>query len=266
MGNAAVHARLLRAQTRAQVQYRLSFAFDTAGSAVWAVLDVTAVLVYFHVNRSLGGFSLRQGFLMASLGSIGWALADLVTGNVDRLPFQIRTGRLDTLLVRPLGLLSQLVSMDFAPRRAGRVVQAVIGYGIGLSYARITWTPARAVLAGLAPVSAAVFFGALFVVGASVAFWWIDSTEVANGVTAGGSEFSRYPVTVYNGLLRWLFGYGIGFAFVIYHPALVLLGRPDPLGGPAWFGWCAPPVAGLAALVAAAIWRTGVRHYRSTGS
>lgn len=244
----------------------MSFAVDTVGSSVWAVLDVVTVLVFFRVTRSLGGFPLRQAFLMATLGSIGWALADLVAGNVDRLPSNIRVGRLDALLVRPLGLLAQLVTTDFAPRRVGRVVQALIAYGIGLSYARVAWTPSRVALAVLAPASAAVFFGALFVCGASLAFWWIDSTEFANSFTAGGSEFGRYPMTVYSGLLRWLFGYALGFAFVIYHPALALIGRRDPLGGPAWLGWCAPLAAGIAALVAAAIWRTGVRHYRSTGS
>ena len=102
--------------------------------------------------------------------------------------------------------------------------------------------------------------------GRSVAFWWIESAEFANGLTYGGRDFASYPLTVYSGLFRRLFGYSLGFAFVAYYPALILLGRPDPLHGPAWLGWCAPLVAGLAALAAAGVWRLGVRHYRSTGS
>ena len=38
------------------------------------------------------------------------------------------------------------------------------------------------------------------------------------------------------------------------------------LGLPGWVVWCSPAVALVAALLAAAIWRFGVRHYRSTGS
>jgi ABC-2 type transport system permease protein len=63
-----------------------------------------------------------------------------------------------------------------------------------------------------------------------------------------------------------VFAYGLGFAFVSYLPALALLGRPDPLGVPGWLRWCSPLVALLAAGLAALFWRTGVRHYRSTGS
>ena len=40
----------------------------------------------------------------------------------------------------------------------------------------------------------------------------------------------------------------------------------SPFGLPGWVVWCSPAVALVAALLAAAIWRFGVRHYRSTGS
>ena len=93
-----------------------------------------------------------------------------------------------------------------------------------------------------------------------------ESAEFANGFTYGGRDFAAYPLTVYSGLFRRLFGYGLGFAFVSYYPALALLGRADPLHGPDWLGWCAPLVAIAAALAAGGVWRLGVRHYRSTGS
>jgi ABC-2 type transport system permease protein len=260
------YAALLGATVRGQAQYRFSFLADVVGSSFGVLLDIVTVLVFFHVTRSLAGFPVRQAFLMAALATVAFAQADAVGGNVDLLRFNVRTGRLDALLVRPLGLLPQLVVMDFAPRRLGRVVQAAAVYGVALGYARIAWTPARALLAVVAPVSGAVFYTALFVAGGSVAFWWIESAEFANGFTYGGRDFAAYPLNVYSGPFRWLFGYGLGFAFVAYYPALALRGRADPLHGPAWLGWCAPLVAGAVALAAAGIWRLGIRHYRSTGS
>jgi ABC-2 type transport system permease protein len=261
-----MYAHLVRATIRAQLQYRLSFAVDLVGTSLAVTIDLLAVLVFFRVARSLAGFPLRQAFLMASLAAFGFALADLVAGKVDRLRFNIRTGRLDAMLVRPLGVLPQLLAEDFGLRQVGRVVQAGAAYVIALGYAHLAWNPARAFLVAVAPLAGAVFFGALFVAGGTVAFWWIESGEFANGFTYGGRDFTAYPLTVYSGLFRRLFGYSLGFAFVAYYPGLALLGRPDPLHGPAWLGWCSPVVAGLAALAATAIWRFGVRHYRSTGS
>jgi ABC-2 type transport system permease protein len=261
-----IYAHLVRATVRAQAQYRLSFVLDIVGTSLAVSLDLLAILVFFRVARSLGGFPLRQAFLMASLATFGFATADLVAGNVERLRFNVRTGWLDALLVRPLGLLPQLLAGDFGFRRIGRVVQGCVAYVIALGYAHLAWNPARIALVVIAPLAAAVFFSALFVAGGTVAFWWIESGEFANGFTYGGRDFTNYPMTVYSGLFRRLFGYSLGFAFVAYYPGLALLGRPDPLHGPGWLGWCSPLVAGLAALVAAAIWRFGVRHYRSTGS
>jgi ABC-2 type transport system permease protein len=73
-------------------------------------------------------------------------------------------------------------------------------------------------------------------------------------------------VNVYDGWFRQVVAFGLGFGFVSYYPALGLLGRADPLGGPGWLSWSGPVVAAIAAGIAALIWRTAVRHYRSTGS
>jgi ABC-2 type transport system permease protein len=266
VGELRAYAHLMRATVRGQSQYRLSFAIDIVGTSLAVTIDLLAVLVFFRVARSLAGFPVRQGFLMASLAAFGFAMADFVAGKVDRLRFNIRTGRLDAMLVRPMGVLPQLLAEDFAFRQIGRIAQAFAAYLIGLSYAHVAWNPGRVLLAVIAPLAGAVFFGALFVAGGTVAFWWIESAEFANGFTYGGRDFTSYPLTVYSGLFRRLFGYSLGFAFVAYYPGLALLGRPDPLHGPVWLGWCSPVVAALAAFVATAIWRFGVRHYRSTGS
>jgi ABC-2 type transport system permease protein len=193
-------------------------------------------------------------------------LADLVVGNVERIRLYVRVGTLDAVLVRPLSTLWQLVALDVSTRRISRVTVAVIVTVVALYRVPIDWIVARIVLAIITPLFAAVFFGAIFVMTATVAFWWIDSGEFANGFTYGGRDFTIYPITVYSGLFRALFGYALGFGFVVYYPALSLFGRADPLGLPAWVGWCSPVVAVVAAGIAAVVWRFGVRHYRSTGS
>jgi ABC-2 type transport system permease protein len=134
------------------------------------------------------------------------------------------------------------------------------------NWAGVAWTGPRLAMALLAPICGALLFGSIFVGAATVAFWWIDSGEVANSVTYGGRDFCSYPIPIYEGVFRRVFAYGFGFAFTGYYPALVLLGRPDPLRAPDWLGWCAPAVGAAAVVAAAAAWRGGIRHYRSTGS
>lgn len=257
---------LLRGQVRTQVSYRASFAIDLGTNVFATVVDVLAVLVLFRAGRSLGGFTLREALVMVGLSSCAFAAADVTVGNIERVKAYVRTGLLDAILVRPLGALPQLLLMDLPLRKLSRVAFGTGVLVVALARADIDWTPARVALVVAAPLGGVLFFGSIFVATATVAFWWIDSGEIANAFTYGGREFTTYPINVYSGWFRRLFAYGLGFAFVAYYPALALLGRADPLGQPAWVGYAAPGLAAAATAAAALLWRVGVRHYRSTGS
>lgn len=251
---------------RSMTSYRASFVVELISNVGGTALDVLAVLVLFRVTRTLGGFELPDALLMVALSSSAFAVADFTVGNIDRIKTYVRMGTLDAVLVRPLGAFGQLVLMDLPLRKALRLVLAVVVLTVAVRLADIDWTPARVALLLITPVAGAVFFGAIFVASASLAFWWVESGEVGNAFTYGGRDFTAYPVSVYSGWFRAVFAYGLGFGFVAYHPALVLLGRADPLGLPGWAGWLSPLVALVAAGGAAAVWRTGIKHYRSTGS
>ena len=262
----AIYRRLVGAQVRGHVAYRASFALDLVGNALMPVIEVTVIVAMFRVTRTLGDFTALEVLVMFGLASSAFALADLSVGNIERIRQYVRMGLLDAVLIRPLSALGQLLALDFTIRRAARVVISLGVFGVAASRVGVDWTPARAALAVLAVVGGAAFFGAVFVATATVAFWWIDSGEFANGFTYGGRDFTSYPITVYSGFFRRVFAYGLGFGFVAYHPTLGLLGRPDPLGLPAWMAWSTPAVAAAACGLAALAWRSGVRHYRSTGS
>lgn len=257
---------LIATQVRGQASYRTSFFFDLAGNVFFLGSDLLALLVMLRTAGSLGGFDRAQVLVIFGLSQVAFALADLAVGNIERLRTYVRGGLLDTVLVRPLGVLGQLLAMDIGTRRLGRLVYALGILVYALHLADVRWTVARAALVVVAPVAGAVFFASIFVATATVAFWWIESGELGNIVTYGGRDFTGYPVSIFGGWFRRVFAYALGMGFVAYYPALALLGVPDPLGLPDWVGWAAPAAAPVAALAAGFVWRTGVRHYRSTGS
>ena len=99
---------------------------------------------------------------------------------------------------------------------------------------------------------------------ACIQFWTADTSEVANAFTYGGDTVMKYPLTVYPTEVVKALTFVLPLAFVNWYPALYVLGRDDPFGCRAGSStrhrsprWCLT-AAGLA-------WRTGVRHYRSTG-
>lgn len=257
---------MIGGKVRSVASYRLSFTFEVLSNLGSTFLDVLTVFVLFRAATVVGGFRLTEAVLMTGLAMSGFVLCDAVVGNIDDLKQYVRSGTLDTILLRPLGVLPQLIFMDLPVRKVLRVAFGLTVYGVALRVNHLEWTPSRVLLAVLAPIGGAVFFGSIFVLSASLAFWWVDSGELGNGFTYGGRDFTSYPISVYGGWFRDLFAYALGFGFVSYQPSLALLGRTDPLGLPGWAGYAAPLVCLPATLIAALVWRSGVRHYRSTGS
>ncbi|MFI9814901.1 ABC transporter permease [Saccharothrix variisporea] len=260
------YLRLVGARLRGQFAYRTSFTIEVVAQAVVQAIELAAITILFSHVEALGGFDVHEVVLVYAIAATAFGLADLTAGQLNELPTYIRTGSFDVLLLRPLGTLPQVMVGDIRLKRIGRTLFGLGAMVYALAHNEIAWSPAKAALVVVAPVAGAVIFGSVWVVACAVCFWMVEGQEIANTVTYGSNAFTSYPVTVYSGWLRRFMAFVVPGAFVAYYPALALLDRADPLGGPAVLGWVSPLVALAAAVVAGLVWRFAVRHYRGTGS
>jgi ABC-2 type transport system permease protein len=263
---AGIYRRLVAARIRSQLQYRLSFALNLAGAALISFLDFAAILVIFHRVDALAGWSAAEVALLYGVSSLSFALTDLVIGHLDLLPTMIRQGEFDLVLVRPLGSLLQVVASDFALRRLGKALQGTVVLVVALVLLDVDWTPSRATMLVVMLVAGSAIFAGVWIVFATIAFWLVDSHEVANSFTYGGNFLAQYPVNVFGAWLRRFVLFLVPIGFVAYLPSLYVLGKEDPLGLPRALQFASPLVALATALVAATVWRVAVRRYRSVGS
>jgi ABC-2 type transport system permease protein len=250
--------------TRAAMAYPASFWMMAVSGFVVGLLDFGGIWIMFHTIHSMGGFDLRQiAFLYGATG-FGIAIGDLLVGRIERLGQMIRLGKLDTMLVKPIPVIAQVCADEFALRRFARVFQAVVVLTVACTF--VSWTPAKALVTLSMLASGSVIFCSLFVGFACIQFWTVDANEVANAFTYGGNTLTQYPLTVFPREVVTSLTFLLPLAFVNWYPALYVLGRPDPFGFPGWLRFASPLAALLLASLSALVWRTGVRHYSSTGS
>src|SRR3954468_19016774 len=93
----SLYVRLVGAQVRSQLQYRLSFVLDVVGAFLISFLDFLAVLVIFHNVPTLSGWSVQEVAFLYAASSISFALTDLAIGHLDLFPRKIRDGSFDVL-------------------------------------------------------------------------------------------------------------------------------------------------------------------------
>jgi ABC-2 type transport system permease protein len=262
----SLYAQLVGAQIRAQLQYRMSFALQAFGQAAATLVDLIALILLFQRFPSMAGWSLGEVAFLYALGGIAFALSDMLCGGFDMLGVAIQTGTFDRVLIRPAGAFVQTIGSDFALRRLGRVAQAVVALVLALSLLDIEWSALKVLVALSAVASGVVIFTGIWVIGAAVTFWTVQTSEVTNVFTYGGSELVAHPMNIYADWLRRFFTFVVPLAFVAYLPALYILDREDPLGLPSLLRFCSPLVAAVFFLVARGAWSLGVRHYQSTGT
>jgi ABC-2 type transport system permease protein len=260
-----IYALLVRARIRSQLQYRLSFALNLLGAALISFLDFAAILIIFQQVDALGDWTVAEVAFLYGVSSVTFALTDLAIGHLDLLPQLIRDGDFDLVLVRPLGSLFQVVSSDFALRRLGKAFQGLAVLVVAIAQVEVDWTAGRVAMLGLTIVCGVAIFAAVWIGVATIAFWLVDSIEVANAFTYGGNFLAQYPVNIFGPWLRRLVIFVVPIAFVGYFPSLYVLGKEDPLGLPAALQFASPLVAVAAGIVAGLVWRTAVRRYRSAG-
>lgn len=266
MGEPAVALRIVATRVRGQAQYRASFVLGCVSDVLSQGTELLAIVVLFTQIDALGGFSRSDVLLMYALAAITFGMAELFFAELGSLPYYIRTGELDVLLMRPVGVLTQLVTSDVQLRRISRVVVGLGVLGYVLATTAIDWTAAKVGLLLVAPPSGAVIIAAIWVVSAAVSFWVIDGQEVTTAVTYGTNLMTSYPLTVFPSAVRGLLAYLLPTAFVAYYPVLGILDRPDPLGGPPLLSWISPVAAAVAALAAGAFWSRALLRYQGTGS
>jgi ABC-2 type transport system permease protein len=228
------------------------------------------VTLAFVLQRfgSIAGWKLGEVAFLFGMVETSFGLMDMIFSGFDPGNFgrQTRLGRFDQLLLRPVGITLQVLGSEFILRRLGRIVQGVAILILSSTMVHIHWTMVKVLYLPVVLTSLIAFFGGLFIIGATISFWTLESIEIVNIFTYGGTEMISYPMTIYPEWLRDIFSYILPAIFLNYYPALYFLGKSDPFHFPAFAPFLSP-LAGFGVLtVALMFWKFGIRHYQSTGT
>jgi len=261
-----LYLRLIGAQARSEMQYRASFIAEFLGNLLVTGLDFAMLVILLNRFQAVGGWTLAEvGFLYGG-SAVSFSLAELLVGLYDDFDQMVVRGEFDRVLLRPLPVTFQMLTGAFPLRRFGRLTQGGAALVFALSLLRPHWGVDHWLFLGVMIAGGMVFFMAIFILGATSAFWSPQTNEVANIFTYGGQFMTSYPMHIYDAWLRSIFTFLVPMAFVTYYPALYLLGKPDPFGLPAWASFLSPVMALVALRLSLAAWHRGVRRYQSTGN
>lgn len=246
----------LRVGMMTDLQYRVNFALQVLQSLLAVAVGLIVFQLVFSNVTELNGWTHSE--LLAVLGVqvvMAGAIRSVIQPNMMRLTEEVREGKLDHALTKPVDA-QMLVSV--------REVQLWQAVDIPIGAVIIGFALAR--LGGGLGVLDALAFGVSLVLGAILlyCFWlvlatgsfWVIRMWFLPELFEGIFQTGRWPVGIYPDWLRFGITFLVPIAFAITVPAEAVTSRLD---------W---QTLGLAALFAVAafafsrwFWRFGLRHY-----
>ena len=256
----------MRMLIRSQLQYPFSFFLQTLAQLVMEGGEMLAVVLLVDRFEHLNKWGPGDLYFFFGLMSVTFYLTECfgrgITGN---FPYLVRTGQLDTFLLRPRGVLTQAMCSAADPRRITCIAVGVVALVLGSRLSTIQWTLEKALLMAEAILCGCMLILGLFMIEAIFSIYSVKSIELVNALTYGGRSACEYPIDTFPRPLRVLFTVLAPFALTLQQPGSVILGKPL-FDWPEWTAFVSP-LSGI--VIFGVVWlcfRRAMRYYRSTGS
>jgi ABC-2 type transport system permease protein len=258
------YLRLLGVQMRGSLllalQYRADFVLDGMVGVFWTATALVPLWVVFRERTRVAGWSFGEALMVA-----GWftllegVLEGAINPSLLSVVEAIRKGTLDLILVKPADAQFLVSTARFQPWRAIHLLAAVVIFRWGFhELGRSPGPVAMAMAAAALAVAISVLYS-LWIVTVSAAFYVV---RVDNLTYLFGAIFdaARWPVSVFRGVVRFVFTFIVPLALMTTFPARALLGTLSATN-------LAASVLGaaLALTLSRAVWKASIAKYTSAG-
>ena len=244
-----------------QLEYKSSLLMNAFSQLFVFFTYYFIILGLFNKFNNIKGFTLYEVLLCFSIIQFGYAVNETLFRGIDRFDTLVINGELDRLLLRPRGILLQVLCNEIDIVKIFRIIQAFIIMIIALIKLDIIWNISKIITLFLMIISSILIFFGLFVLTASYCFITIQGLEIRNLFTDGGKNLSQYPIGIYKKGVMFIFTFIIPYAFINYYPLLYFIDKTNNIL------YMLSPILVFVFLIPCLLsFKIGLKYYSSTGS
>jgi ABC-2 type transport system permease protein len=249
----------------------LEYKFDRffLAFAVFCREMVSIIVMYLILTRMvrIKGWEMNEMFFLYSFLFLSYSIFIFLFTGIRDFDNMVYSGELDRYLIRPLGLMYQIVAskVDYCAT-IGHGVVGIILFTKTATNVGIDWNLKNISYYIAALLGGAIIQASLFMVSSCFSFWAVKTINLRNLIFFNSRRFAGYPISFYPGFIQKMLIFVVPFAFVSYFPAQYFLRKPDL--SMFWSGYLyLTPVVGIVMfLLVYRFWLFGLKHYSSTGN
>ncbi|MEW9670675.1 ABC transporter permease [Ammoniphilus sp. 3BR4] len=251
----------LKQYLKTKMTYRLDLLNELISDFIFQVVNLVFILVVFQHTSFINGWSREEIIFIYGFFLIPYAIFTTFFNLWEFQEKYIIKGEMDRILTRPAHNLFQVMLETMEPEAlsgafTGIVIMGYASYSMGLTF---TWYDPFVFI--LLVLSGVLIYGGIYTAISAIGFF-SDSKTGISPMIWNIQNYGRYPVDIYNNVIRFLLTWILPFAFVGVYPSAYFLGREELYT----YVWLTPVMGIVFFGMGLFVWNLGVKNYRGAGS
>ena len=226
-------------------------------------------VIYFTLLKfdTLNGWDIQELLFLFSLLFLTYGILIVFFTGLRDFGKTVRNGGFDRFILRPRGLLFQIIFSNadwFAAIGHGGL--GIVLFVISAGNVGIVWNLRTVIYYIAAVIGGVLIQGAIFLLLASLNIYLLETKSLKDLLYWNMRKFAGYPVSIFHKAIQFCMIYVVPFAFINYFPAQYLLRKEYMAGYPAVYMYLTPVIGVCLYLAAYGFWRYSIRFYKSSGN
>ncbi|NLK95328.1 MAG: ABC transporter permease [Clostridiales bacterium] len=257
--------------SKTSLNSRLQYKFDAILTTIALFLGqaTSIVVVYFTLLKfdNINGWNINEMVFLFSLLFLTYGIFVIFFAGLRDFKYRIIDGAFDRMIIRPRGVLFQLMSINSDWLAAcGHGSLGVILFIVSAHNLGIEWNIQTVLYYILAVIGGVLVQAAIFLFICSLKFFFGETDNLRWLLYGNMKKFAGYPISIFSKGIQMILIYVVPFSFVNYFPAQFFLRKEDMQGFPEVYMYIAPLVGIFLYLISYFFWRFSIKFYKSTGN
>lgn len=227
------------------------------------------IVIYFTLLKfdTLNGWNIYEMLFLFSFLFVTYGILILFFTGLRDFGDTVRNGNFDRFILRPRGLLFQIIFANadwFAALGHGGL--GIVLFVMSAGKVGVEWNAISIIYAVATIFGGVLIQGAIFLFLAALNIYLLETGSLKEIFYWNMRKFAGYPISIFHKWIQLLMIYIVPFAFVNYFPAQFLLRKADMAQYPQIFMYLTPVVGVGMYLLAYGFWRASLKYYKSSGN
>ncbi|MDD2376698.1 MAG: ABC-2 family transporter protein [Clostridia bacterium] len=256
-----IYLTYLKIHIKSLMQYKMSFILTAIGQAFSSMFSLLAIYFLFEKFGDIQGYTFEDVLICFVISYLGFSISECFFRGFDNFSSIISNAEFDRILVRPIGIILQVLGTKIEFVKIGRAILAIVVFIALFYYCPYLLSVDKIITMFFMIIGTVVIFSSLHILKAGLTFFTIQSLELMNIFTDGGRDLAQYPLNIYKKWVLNFFTFVLPLSMVNYYPLLYVIEKSNNI-----LYVFAPFTSLLFILPCYLVWKLGVKKYQSVGS